>query len=113
MRRRLSIDTAARTPHPRPDSIVGGSQRVIGTIRGVPIDTLIADSLHITLTAALVGAIFFAPWMLAVAGLSALGIVAGLVWPQIFPEAMLFFGPAMIFSLGYFWNRDAKHGNPR
>ena len=94
--------------------VVGGSQRMIATARGVPIEEAIMSSLHITVSAALVAAIFFAPWMLWVAGIAATGILVGVLWPQVFPAGMLFFGPAIIFTLGYFWNRDAKLGtHPR
>lgn len=93
--------------------VVGGSQRMIATARGVPIEEAIMSSLHITVSAALVAAIFFAPWMLAVAGIAAAGILVGVLWPQLFPAGMLFFGPAIIFTLGYFWNRDAKLGTHR
>jgi serine/threonine-protein kinase len=58
----------------------------------------------------LVGAIFFARWMLIPATMIVLAIVVGAVAPQVFPLGMAVIGPACTLTIGYFWRRDARQG---
>ena len=88
-------------------SFVGGSQRMIATYEGLALTTIVIHSLHVVAAAALVAAIFFARWMLVLAGIAAAGIAAALLFPSLFPVGVMFFGPAIMIAFAYFWNRDA------
>ncbi|MCB9567468.1 MAG: serine/threonine protein kinase [Myxococcales bacterium] len=91
-------------------AVVAGSQRVIATARGLPLDVIVVDALHITAACFFVGAVFFARWMVAPGLLAVVGIVAALALPSLFPGALLVVAPSIMISFGFFWNREASRG---
>ncbi|MEZ4382402.1 MAG: serine/threonine-protein kinase [Nannocystaceae bacterium] len=89
-------------------SLVGGSQRMIATYEGLPLQSIVIHSMHVVAAASLVAAIFFARWMVVLALIAATAIVAALLFPALFPLGVMFFGPAIMVAFAYFWSRDAN-----
>lgn len=58
----------------------------------------------------LAGAVLFARWMAVLAAIVAVALLAGLLAPWIYPVGMVLVGPLFMFSLGYFWHREARRG---
>jgi hypothetical protein len=94
-------------------AVVAGSQRVIAVARGLPLEVIVVDALHITTASFLVGAVFSARWMIWPGLLAGATIVAALALPSLFPGAILVVAPSIMVCFGYFWNREASRGGHR
>jgi len=86
------------------------AQRVVVLWFDAPAGLALADGALIVIGMSATGAVFFARWMAAPAGLAAAGFLLWAAAPWTFPAAMVVLGPAFMILFGWFWRRDARRG---
>ena len=84
------------------------SQRATALCFGAPVRHALFADLHVLLAACLVGAIFFARWMLVLAAIIVASALAALLLPGLFPAGSVVIGPLFVFTFGHYWRREAQ-----
>ncbi len=89
-------------------ALVVTTHRSLAIVFDVPTRPVLLADAHILVAVCLVGAVFFARWMLVLAAITVAGILVGVLAPWLYPVGVLVFAPLFFGTLGYFWRSEAR-----